>query len=241
MNNINRKIDSSLMNILSGMNLNISTNPRGTDKGDFKTYVKGFYENEFGARKMDKNRLFEIGVRSGASIALWANFFKDVEIIGVDVEEVGTDVGPLKEYVDYPCVKFFCQDAYSSEFANSLTGKFSIMIDDGPHSLSSQKRFIELYLSRLDDDGVLIIEDVQREYRDSFQLMMMLPGNKYLFETYDFRSQSKTCDDFLFVVRHNINNQSQTFNKVHLTIMCVLSWISVPLRRLKALFINLRK
>ena len=33
--------------------------------------------------------------------------------------------------------------------------------------------------------------------------MNMLPGNKYLFETYDFRSQSKADDDFLFVVRHN--------------------------------------
>ncbi|MBC7490149.1 MAG: class I SAM-dependent methyltransferase [Glaciimonas sp.] len=241
MSTINSNGQKSLMSILRDMNLNISTNPRGTDKGDFKTYVKGFYEKEFGTRQMEKNRLFEIGVRSGASIALWANFFKDVELIGADVEQVGTPVGPLKEYLDYQCVKFFCQDAYSSEFANSLTGKFSIMIDDGPHSLSSQKRFIELYLSKLDDDGVMIIEDVQREYRDSFQLMMMLPGNKYLFEIYDFRSQSRTGDDFLFVVRHNINNQSQTYKKVHLTTMCLLSWLAVPFRRLKALFVNSSK
>jgi hypothetical protein len=238
MNNLHRKIDYSLMDILSNMNLNISTNPRGTDKGDFKTYVKGFYEKEFGTRKMDRNRLFEIGVRSGASIALWANFFKNVEIVGVDVEEVGTTVGPLKEYLDYPFVNFFCKDAYGSEFSDSLSGKFTIMIDDGPHSLSSQKRFIELYLSRLEDDGVLIVEDVQREYRDSFQLMNMLPGNKYIFEMYDFRSQSNTGDDFLFVVRHNINNQSQSYKKFYLTTMCLLSWLAVPFRRLKALFVN---
>jgi len=177
-------------------------------------------------------------VRSGASIALWANFFKDAEVIGADVEQVGTPVGPLKEYLDYPCVKFFCQDAYSTEFADSLTGKFSILIDDGPHSLSSQKRFIELYLSKLGDDGVLIIEDVQREYRDSFQLMMMLPGNKYLFEIYDFRSQSKTGDDFIFVVRHNAHGISQIYKKIHLTVMFLLSWLGVPFRILKALLIK---
>ena len=238
MNTINGNSQKSLMSILRDMNLNISTNPRGTDKGDFKTYVKGFYEKEFGKRQMEKNRLFEIGVRSGASIALWANFFKDAEVIGADVEQVGTPVGPLKEYLDYPCVKFFCQDAYSTEFADSLTGKFSILIDDGPHSLSSQKRFIELYLSKLGDDGVLIIEDVQREYRDSFQLMMMLPGNKYLFEIYDFRSQSKTGDDFIFVVRHNAHGISQIYKKIHLTVMFLLSWLGVPFRILKVLLIK---
>ncbi|HAH30734.1 MAG TPA: hypothetical protein DCL44_00285 [Elusimicrobia bacterium] len=165
-----------LMNILSDLNLNISMNPRGTDKGDSKTYVRGFYEWEFGFRRVAKNRLLEIGVRSGASMALWANFFKDAEIIGVDIEPVGTPEGPLKEYLAYPSIKFYCNDAYSEDFAFLLPGNFTILIDDGPHTLASQKLFLELYLPRLDKDGVLIIEDVQRAYRDSFQLMMMLPG-----------------------------------------------------------------
>jgi len=223
------------MNILRDMNLNISSNPRGTDKGDIKTYVTGFYEKEFGARQSDKTRLFEIGVRSGASMALWANFFKYAELIGVDVEQVGTPLGPLKEYLDYPCVNFFCKDAYSQEFADTLSGKFTIMIDDGPHSLASQKRFIELYLSKLDDRGVLIIEDVQREYRDAFQLMRMLPGNRYQFEIYDFRSQSKTGDDFLFVVRHNMSTSNQTYQKLHVTTQFLLSYLGGAFRRLKAL------
>jgi hypothetical protein len=220
------------MNILRDMNLNISINPRGTDKGDLKTYVKGFYEKEFGKRRNDKTRLFEIGVRSGASMALWANFFKNAELIGVDVEEVGTPVGPLNEYLDYPCVKFFCKDAYTQEFADTLSGKFTIMIDDGPHSLASQKHFIELYLSKLDEGGILIIEDVQREYRDAFQLMRLLPGNIYKFEIYDFRSQSKTGDDFLFVVRHNTSGSNQTYNKMHVIAKLLLSYAGVPFRRL---------
>ena len=107
MKNLNTYSDHNLVNILSDMNLNISTNPRGTDKGDFKSYVKYFYEKEFGARKMDKVRLLEIGVRSGASIALWSNFFKNVEIVCVDMEDVGTSVGPLEEYLDYSFVEFF--------------------------------------------------------------------------------------------------------------------------------------
>ena len=57
---------NTLMGILNDRKLHLSLNPRGTGKGDFKTYIKGFYENEFAARKYARNRLLEIGVRSGA-------------------------------------------------------------------------------------------------------------------------------------------------------------------------------
>lgn len=232
MEEVKTKAGRTLMEILRDLNLNISTNPRGTDKGDFKTYVKGFYEQEFGRRQAARNRIFEIGVRGGASLALWANFFKDAEIIGADIEPVGAPAGPVKEYVDYPSVKFFCKDAYSAEFADSLPGKFTILIDDGPHSLASQKRFLELYLSKLDEDGVLIIEDVPRAYRSSFQFMLLLPGDKYVFETHDFRSVSRTGDDFLFVVRHNKSGESLAARKAWLAARCALSYLAAPFRRL---------
>ncbi len=236
-NNFNTvsRSNRKLVELLKDLNLNISSNLQGTDKGDPKTYVRGFYEAEFGRRQFEHNCILEIGVRTGASLALWANFFEKAEIIGIDVEAVGSPAGPVKEYLDYPSVKFFCDDAYSQEFAQSLVRNFSIMIDDGPHSLSSQKRFLELYLPKLAEDGVLIIEDVQRAYRDSFQLMRMLHGNRFLFETYDFRSRSRTGDDFLFVVRHNKSGENQVARKVYLTARCLLSWLAVPFRRIKAL------
>ncbi len=229
-----------LAELLANLNLNISSNPQGTDKGDFKTYVRGFYEAEFNRRRFDKNRLLEIGVRSGASLALWANYFKDVEIIGVDVENIGTGAGPVQKYLDYESITFVCGDAYSQQFAHSLPGKFSIMIDDGPHSLASQKRFLELYLPRLEEDGVLIIEDIQREYRDSYQLMKALPaGDKYTFEIYDFRARSKTGDDFLFVVRHNKSGESNLTRKNYVKFRSLMSWIGVPYRRIKRLLMSM--
>ena len=35
------------------------------------------------------------------------------------------------------------------------------MLDDGPHTLESQKKFIELYLPMLTDNGIFVIEDIQ--------------------------------------------------------------------------------
>ncbi|MDA8130457.1 MAG: class I SAM-dependent methyltransferase [Elusimicrobia bacterium] len=233
MNETDAKKDT-LTGILEGRNLNISTNPRGTDKGDCKTYVKGFYEAEFAPRRSARNRLLEIGVRSGASMALWANFFSDAELIGVDVEPVGAPAGPLKEYVDYPSVKFFCKDAYEESFAADLEGKFTILIDDGPHSLASQKRFLQLYLPKLEKGGVLIVEDVQRAYRDSFQLMRLLPDG-FVFEVHDFRSVSGTGDDFLFVVRHG-DGAGLAARKACVAARCAASYLAAPFRRAAALF-----
>jgi len=220
----------TLMGILNDLNLNLSTNPRGTDKGDYKTYVSGFYEKEFSFRRLQKNRLLEVGIRSGASMALWANFFKDAELVGLDVEDVGTSVGPLAEYLDYPAVTFYCNDAYDIEFASSINGMYTIMIDDGPHSLSSQVLFIELYLSKLAKDGVLIVEDVQGGYRDIFQLMNSLPNTRYKFEIYDFTANG-SYDDMLFVVRHNEERERQIFLKTYVAARCALQILSLPLKK----------
>lgn len=232
--NSKKQPSRGLAELLAHLDLNISSNPKGTDKGDFKTYVKGFYEAEFSRRRSARNRLLEIGVRTGASLALWANYFNDVEIIGADVEPAGSKAGPVRKYIDFPSITFFCGDAYRQGFAESLPGKFSIMIDDGPHSLASQKRFLELYLPKLEDDGVLIIEDIQRAYRDSYQLMKTLPaGNKYKFEIYDFRSQSKTGDDFLFVVRHNKSGNSVSMLRNYVMLRSLISLILALFRRIK--------
>src|SRR6266542_4203072 len=102
-----RKLDE----LLKELDLNISLNPQGTDKGDLKSYVHGFYETEFSRRQSEKNRLLEIGVRTGASLALWANYFQNVEIFGADVEDVGSNAGPVPEYLKYPSINFFCGDA----------------------------------------------------------------------------------------------------------------------------------
>jgi hypothetical protein len=222
----------NLSQILNDLNLNLSSNPRGTDKGDYKSYVKEFYETEFSKRRHLKNRLLEIGVRSGASVALWANYFSNINIIGVDIVEVGSPVGPVKEYIDYPSVKFYAKDAYDEDVANSFDGEFSILIDDGPHSLSSQIRFLELYLPKLSKDGVLIIEDILRSYRDCYSLMRTLPkGNKYTFEIYDF-DKIKKDGGFLFVVRHNESNGIFFLRKCMLLLNCFYDLLRVLGRRI---------
>jgi hypothetical protein len=223
----------TLFQILKNLNLNLNTNPRGTDKGDYKSYVSNFYESEFSSRRLKFNRLLEIGVRSGASLALWANYFKNIEIFGLDIEEVGTSNGPVQEYIDYPSIQFFCEDAYNKDISDKFIGKYTILIDDGPHSLTSQLKFQDLYLDKLADDGVLIIEDILFGYRDCYSLMKALPkGNKFMFEIYNFETIKKE-GGFLFVVRHNKNKKKYYGRKFILTLRAFNELLSVLIRRIK--------
>ena len=75
---------SSLKEILKEYNLNKSINKFGTDKGDFKSYIDLFYEDYFLNYKNKKINLLEIGFRNGASLYLWAKYFKKGNIIGFD-------------------------------------------------------------------------------------------------------------------------------------------------------------
>lgn len=203
-----------LSQILESKNLNLSANERGTDKGDYHCYIDLFYEKEFIKFRHRKNRLIEIGVRSGASLALWVNYFSDIEIYGFDIEPISSPHGPVRQYIEYPNIHFIQKDAYLEESAAELKGKFTIIIDDGPHTLKSQIQFLKLYLEKLDNDGILIIEDILRPYRDSLALIQSLPkGNKYIFEIYNFE-KIKEGGGFLLVIRHNKSNKNLFFRKI---------------------------
>ena len=55
------------------------------------------------------------------------------------------------------------ENAYTKKYVKKNFGhkKFDLLIDDEPHTLRSQVKFIELYSPLLSENGILIIEDVQ--------------------------------------------------------------------------------
>jgi hypothetical protein len=74
------------------------------------------------------------------------------------------------------------------------------MLDDGPHTLDSMKQFITLYTQVMADDGILIIEDVQKiEWLD--ELTKVVPEHlKEYVSTYDLRYIKNRYDDIVFVI-----------------------------------------
>jgi len=74
------------------------------------------------------------------------------------------------------------------------------MLDDGPHSLLSMIRFIKLYSQIMTDDGILIIEDIQKiEWLDI--LKEVVPEHLVKFvKTYDLRKNKGRQDDVVFTI-----------------------------------------
>ena len=221
----------SMTEILDANNLHLLNNPRGTDKGYPKSYIRHFYEIEFADYREKKVRLLEIGFRHGASLALWSKYFQNAEIVGVDN---GSDVSvsndnPVNEdWLSLPNVQTIYGNAYDSDFAAGIKGKFDILIDDGPHWLWSQLAFIKLYNNKIAEDGVMVVEDILRYGGLTIWPFLLTTPIRFEVDFYDFRSISGAPDDILYVVRNS--GKRQGLSRLRLVIKACYYTIVDPLR-----------
>jgi hypothetical protein len=220
----NRLEKKTLREILQSDNLCLSINPRGTDKGDKKSYIEKFYERHFAAYR-DKNiELMEIGFRHGASLALWSKYFKKGSILGVDNFSdlaVGDDLPIVDEWINQPNIRLKIGDAYSKSFSEEISESFDIVIEDGLHTLETQKIALELYLPKLKPGGVFIVEDILSGGLAILPLLKKVPvGFNVYF--YDFRWHRLSGDNCLFVVKHSNNKIITVVNRVAIIILGTL-------------------
>lgn len=167
----------------------------GTDKNTYHCYVSNFYEKEFEKYKDKPISLLEIGISVGGSLYLWGKYFTKGTILGIDNTHVIRDI-----WKELPNVSYLIKDAYTQSVADSLQN-FDIIIDDGPHSLESQIEAIKLYLPKLNDDGIFIIEDVNNV--GYFEILKENTPKEFhdRIEMINLSSVNNTSNDLLFVIR----------------------------------------
>ena len=134
-----------------------------TDKGGFNeihSYLKE-YNKLFKPKRNSATHILEIGVRTGASIKLWSDYFTNANIYGIDV------IDPPNLLKTYERVKLFKHNAYDTNFIKrefiDKGLKFDIIIEDGAHTLDTQIFTAIHYPQLLKKDGILIIEDIQED------------------------------------------------------------------------------
>jgi hypothetical protein len=149
------------LNIWDDVNLDVNPN-YGTDKGEPKSYVDEYYEENFQKYREKNITLAEIGVRSGASLKLWSEYFsEESKIYGLDnLYDKNTHSVPINEdWVSSDNVEYIIGDAYTENVCNKI-GKIDILIDDGPHTFESHAKLLELYIPKMNPGGVIVIEDI---------------------------------------------------------------------------------
>ena len=172
-----------------------------TDKNTAHSYLP-LYQHLLIRKKETAKNVLEVGIYRGGSIKLWSDFFTNATVYGLDIMYIGGVWESIKNNENI--ILHTSTDAYNDDFfiTNFLNKniKCDFMLDDGPHTLESMKKFIKLYSQIMTDDGILIIEDVQSwDWIDI--LKNEVPENlKEFIKVYDLRSNKNRYDDIVFTI-----------------------------------------
>lgn len=177
-----------------------------TDKNTAHSYLP-LYEEILSSKKNSAKNVLEIGIgdfnmKNGGSILMWRNYFLGAKIHAVDRLHISRVYDKL---VRDPQVELYTSvDGYNDEFVENTFvkngTKFDFMLDDGPHTLESMKKFIQLYSGLLEDDGILMIEDIQ-SWDWIEELEKVVPESlKCFVHSYDLRKNKNRYDDIVFSI-----------------------------------------
>jgi hypothetical protein len=172
----------------------------------FEIYDKHF--NKFRGKNV---RVLEIGIYSGGSLEMWADYFgPQSQIFGMDIEE------SCRVY-EKGNVKIFIGDQSDSEFwrkLRSTTEPFDIVIDDGGHLPHQQQVTLEGVLGHLNPGGVYLCEDIAGKLNPFHGYLNGLTRSLHDNETYNgipgtapnaFQQLVKSVHYYPFVVVIEIN------------------------------------
>lgn len=174
-----------------------------TDKNTVHSYLE-LYETLLHTKKVTAKNILEIGIWAGGSIKLWYDYFVNAEIYALDCLHIDKIwAGIKKDRINlYTSINAYDETFFNDNLLNKNI-KFDMILDDGPHTLDSMKRYIIMYSQLLADDGILILEDIQNiEWID--QLINVVPENlKQFIDVYDLRENKGRYDDIVLVINKN--------------------------------------
>lgn len=173
-----------------------------TDKNWAHHYLS-LYETLLRPISNTATHILELGVHQGGSIKLWLDYFPNASIYGCDIHNDLQRIKIPEVKTSDRIILHLGENAYTEKYVQNKFQniKFDFLIDDGPHTLESQKDFIRLYAPLLNENGILIIEDILKiEYLD--ELINVTPDNlKSYIKTYDLRHRENgSWCDVVFVI-----------------------------------------
>lgn len=135
--------------------------------GTKPTSLYDLYDQYFAELADRPVRLLELGVYTGESIKVFASFFKNGKIIGVDIEDRGVD------FSGYQNVAFALGDQRSAEQLDRICsthapGGLDIIIDDASHYGSWSLMSYSILYPHLKPGGLYIVEDWATGYWDDW-------------------------------------------------------------------------
>lgn len=200
-----------------------------TDKNTTHSYLD-LYEKLLNGKRNTAKNVLEIGIgdfkeKNGGSVKMWFDYFKQANIFCLDIIPINRVVDEL---INKDRITLYMEtDAYDENTVNSLFKNnnivFDFMLDDGPHTLESMLQYIKLYSQLMADDGILIIEDVQRwGWINTLKSVVPVELKKYI-HTYDLRKNKNRYDDIVFTINKCIKPNFINENKITIILTCTVN------------------
>jgi hypothetical protein len=127
------------------------------DKGSRRHRYDRAYEPLFEPLREQPITLLEVGVYTGSSLAVWADYFPNAQIIGVDTfSRIPRWKLPV---MGHPRVKGYKCDSTKETPPEVTPGSVDIIIDDGSHEPPDQLATFLGYFPLLKSGGMYFVED----------------------------------------------------------------------------------
>lgn len=160
----------------------------GGDKGTIHHYIES-YDRLFTPKRMDAINVLEIGINRGESLAMWREYFPNANIYGIDIKLP-------KENID-GVTMLECSQVDQQKLNDLFKNiNFDIVVDDGSHKIQHQLLSAKYLWSKMNKDGLYIIEDIQEPDLD---IPVLSEGFRKPTEVIDTRTVSGRYDDILLV------------------------------------------
>jgi len=172
-----------------------------TDKNTVHSYLD-LYQDLLYSKKYTAKNVLEVGICNGGSIKLWSDFFTNATVHGLDIlhiNQINPCIKNKKNIVLYTSCDAYNVDFFTQVFLNKNI-KFDFLLDDGPHTLESMIKFIQLYSQVMEEDGILIIEDVQDWEWINVLYSYVSDELKPFIKIYDLRPTKNRYDDIVFTI-----------------------------------------
>jgi hypothetical protein len=145
------------------------------------------YDEIFKKFKNQKITFVEIGVLNGGSLFMWRNYF------GENARIIGIDLNPdARKWEAYGFEIYIGNQGDEEFWEETLTsiGNIDVILDDGGHTYKQQVVTVESVLNSVNDDGIIVIEDVQTSYLKGFgpQKYSFIKYTKKLIDRINSRS-----------------------------------------------------
>ena len=173
-----------------------------TDKYTHKYLGKNyldFYSDWMSKKRFEVTKFLEIGVRGGASLRMWKDFFPNASIYGIDID-------PTCKSHEEDRVKIFIGSQNNKEFLEQVmqeVGEVDMILDDGSHIVKHMIFSFNVLFNSVKKEGLYIIEDLRTTYEEcqnQHDVRNIWPGMKYNDPEENLKNRR---NDFnLFIQKH---------------------------------------